>query len=72
MSENTPMQTALLKVLATMNMEMEDKVLISLKLTTDKQIITFLRWLKANVSEEQVRFRQNEIIMKAIEIAKTM
>ncbi|MBQ7674392.1 MAG: hypothetical protein IJT36_07785 [Alphaproteobacteria bacterium] len=53
-----------------MKMEEPSKVLIAIKLQTDEQIVTFLKWLKKEVPESQVEARQNEIVNKAIEIAK--
>lgn len=64
------MQQALMKVLGSMKMEEPSKVLIAIKLQTDEQIVTFLKWLKKEVPESQVEARQNEIVNKAIEIAK--
>ena len=59
-----------MKVLGSMKMEEPSKVLIAIKLQTDEQIVTFLKWLKKEVPESQVEARQNEIVNKAIEIAK--
>ncbi len=64
------MRQALMKVLGSMKMEEPSKVLIAIKLQTDEQIITFLKWLKKEVPESQVEARQDEIVNKAIEIAK--
>ena len=64
------MQQALMKVLGSMKMEEPSKVLIAIKLQTDEQIVTFLKWIKKEVPESQVEARQNEIVNKAIEIAK--
>ncbi len=64
------MQQSLAKVLASMKMEMSSKVLIAMKLQEDKQIYLFLKWLKEEVSENQVESRQDEIVNKAIEISK--
>ena len=47
----TAMQIALTKVLATMDMSNETKVLIGISLITDTQIGEFLQWLKCNVTE---------------------
>ena len=64
------MREALLKVLGAMNMEMPNKVLIAWKLTEDDKIYQFLLWLRDNVPEDQVNGRQNEIVNKALRIAR--
>ena len=64
------MQQSLMKVLASMKMEMPNKVLIAMKLKQDEQIYRFVKWLKEEVPESQVESRQDEIVNKAIEISK--
>ena len=64
------MQHSLMKVLASMKMEMSNKVLIAMNLKQDEQIYRFVKWLKAKVPECQVELRQDEIVNKAIEISK--
>ena len=66
----TTMQLALTKVLATMNMSDDTKVLISLSLITNEQIGEFLIWLKNNVAEDKISSMEDEIAGKAIEISK--
>ena len=64
------MREALLKVLASMDMEMPNKVLIAMALQDNREkIYKFLIWLKQEVPEEQVNKRQYEIANKAIKIA---
>lgn len=53
------MQEYLIKVLSTMNIREENKVLISLELTEDKQIHTFLKWLKENMPEHKILRTRN-------------
>ena len=65
-----PMKQALMKVLASMKMEEENKVLIAITLKTDEQIYRFLKWLKKEVRENEVESRQDEITGQAVEIAK--
>ena len=67
----TTMQIALTKVLASMKMSDETKVLIALSLTTDTQIGTFLQWLKSEMPEEKVQSMEDEIAGKATEISAT-
>ena len=62
------MKENLYKVLGSMNLSEENKVLISLSLNSDSEIGTFLKWLKENVSEEEIKSKENEIVGKAIEI----
>ena len=64
------MKQALMKVLASMKMEEENKVLIAITLKTDEQIYRFLKWLKKEVRENEVESRQDEITGQAVEIAK--
>lgn len=64
------MQEKLMKVLASMKMEMPNKVLIAIKLQNDEQIYRFVKWLKEEVPESQVESRQGEIVNKAIEISQ--
>lgn len=66
------MQIALFKVLASMKMSDETKVLIALSLTTDTQIGAFLQWLKVEVPEKEIQSREDEIAGKATEISKNM
>ena len=66
----TTMQIALTKVLATMDMSDNSKVLIALELVTDTQIGEFLMWLKDNIAEHQISSLEEEIVGKAIEISK--
>ena len=65
------MQIALTKVLASMKMSDETKVLIALSLTTDTQIGTFLQWLKSEMPEEKAQSMEDEIAGKATEISAT-
>ena len=58
----TKMQEYLIKVLSTMNIREENKVLISLELTEDKQIHTFLKWLKENMPEHKIKYCEREIL----------
>ena len=67
----TTMQIALTKVLASMKMSDETKVLIALSLTTDTQIWTFLQWLKSEMPEEKAQSMEDEIAGKATEISAT-
>ena len=60
-----------MQVLAAMDMDMEDKVLIALHLKTDEQIYKFLKWLKENMPEEEVKSRAAEITRIAVKISKT-
>ena len=64
------MREALLKVLASMDMEMPNKVLIAWKLTDDEKIYQFIVWLKDNMPEDQVNRRQKEIVRKAVELCR--
>lgn len=64
------MQEKLMKVLASMKMEMPNKVLIAIKLQNDEQIYRFVKWLKEEVPESRVESRQGEIVNKAIEISQ--
>jgi hypothetical protein len=63
---------ALMKVLASMKMEEENKVLIAIELKTDEQIYHFFKWLKKEVPKSEVESRQDEITGKAVEIAKAI
>ena len=49
------MQEYLMKVLSTMDIKEENKVLISLELTKDKQIYTFLKCVKENMPEHKIK-----------------
>ena len=69
--ELTAMQRALLKVLVCMPLQKEDKILIMLTLTKDEHIYVFLKWLQAEIPEEQIKPRMDEIIAKAVEISRT-
>lgn len=64
------MQEYLIKVLATMNIREENKVLISLELTEDEQIHTFLKWLKENLPEHKIKQREREILHQVSKITK--
>ena len=64
------MQEYLIKVLSTMNIREENKVLISLELTEDKQIYTFLNWLKENMPEHKIKQREREILHQISKITK--
>lgn len=66
------MQIALAKVLASMKMSDETKVLIALSLTKDTQIGTFLQWLKSEIPEEKIQSMEDEIAGKATEISRRM
>lgn len=68
----TSMQIALAKVLASMKMSDETKVLIALSLTKDTQIGTFLQWLKSEIPEEKIQSIEEEIAGKATEISRRM
>ena len=70
LSKERIMQQSLMKVLASMKMEMSNKVLIAMKLKKDEQIYRFVKWLQIEVPENQVESRQDEIVNKAIEISK--
>ena len=70
LSKERIMQQSLMKVLASMKMEMSNKVLIAMKLKKDEQIYRFVKWLQTEVPENQVESRQDEIVNKAIEISK--
>lgn len=69
-SEFTPMQEALIEVLACMPLSEEDKVLIVMLLPKDEQIYELLVWLKKEVTENQIKIKEQEIIAKALEISK--
>ncbi len=64
------MNEILMKVLASMKMDEENKVLIAMKLTKDSQIYDFLKWLQKEVPEEKVSNMQDEIVGKAVELSK--
>ena len=64
------MKECLYRVLGSMNLSEENKVLISLLLNSDNKIGTFLEWLKKNVSEDEIKIKENEIVGKVIEISK--
>ena len=66
----TIMQQSLVKVLSSMTISEESKVLISLSLITDDQIGEFLYWLKANIAEDNMKPMEEEICGKAVEISK--
>ena len=66
------MQIALAKVLASMKMSDETKVLIALSLTKYTQIGTFLQWLKSEIPEEKIQSMEDEIAGKATEISRRM
>ena len=70
LSKERIMQQSLMKVLASMKMEMSNKVLIAMKLKKDEQIYRFVKWLQTEVPENQVESRQDEIVNKAREISK--
>ena len=64
------MKENLYKVLGSMSLSEENKVLISLSLNSDSEIGMFLKWLKNNVSEDEIKIKENEIVGKAVEISK--
>ncbi len=64
------MQEYLIKVLSTMNIRKENKVLISLELTKDKQIYTFLKWLKEDMTEHKIKQCEREILRQVSIITK--
>ncbi|MBQ8196621.1 MAG: hypothetical protein IJZ73_01020 [Clostridia bacterium] len=64
------MQEYLMKVLSTMDIKEENKVLISLELTKDKQIYTFLKWLKENMPEHKIKYCEREILRQVSIITK--
>lgn len=64
------MQKCLYKILGCMDINEENKVLIAMKLKTDKQIYDFLRFLKDEVPEQSVKTREDEIVNKAVDIGK--
>lgn len=64
------MQESLIKVLSTMDIKEENKVLISLELTEDKQIYTFLKWLKENMPKHKIRQSEREILHEVSKITK--
>ena len=64
------MQEYLIKVLSTINIREENKVLISLELIDDKQIYTFLKWLKENMPEHKIKQREREILHQVSKITK--
>ena len=64
------MQEYLMKVLSTMDIKEENKVLISLELTEDKQIYTFLKWLKENMPEHKIKQCEREILRQVSIITK--
>ena len=67
--ERTKMQEALYKVLATMDIEKPNKVLIAMKLKEDKEIYDFLVWLKEEVpTEDLVKENEKQIVRKACDI----
>ena len=67
--KRTKMQEALFKVLAAMDIEMPNKVLITMKLRGDNEIHDFLVWLKAEIpTEDLVKENEKRIIRKACEI----
>ena len=68
--EFTIMQEYLMKVLSTMKMKSENKVLIAFKLTTDKQIYLFLKWLKENMPEEMIPKNEKIILRQVSKISK--
>lgn len=64
------MQEYLMKVLSTMDIKEENKVLISLELIDDKQIYTFLKWLKENIPEHKIKQSEREILHQVSKITK--
>lgn len=62
------MQKCLYKVLGCMDINEDSKVLIAMKLKTDKQIYDFLRFIKDEVPEQSVKPREDEIVNKAVDI----
>ena len=64
------MQECLMKVLSTMDIKDKNKVLISLELTEDKQIYTFLKWLKENLPERKTKWCEREILRQVSIITK--
>ena len=68
--EFTIMQECLMKVLSTMDIKEENKVLISLELTEDKQVYTFLKWLKENLPEHKTKRCKREILRQVSKISK--
>ena len=64
------MQEYLITVLSTMNIREKNKVLISLELTDDKQIHTFLKWLKENMPEHKIKYCEREILRQVSKITK--
>ena len=65
------MQEYLIKVLSTMNIREENKVLISLELTEDKQIYTFLNWLKENMPEHKIKQSEREILRQVSKLQRS-
>ena len=53
-----------------MDINEDSKVLIAMKLKTDKQIYDFLRFIKDEVPEQSVKPREDEIVNKAVDIGK--
>ena len=68
--KKSTMQIALTKVLASMSIADETKVLIALSLVTDSQIGLFFQWLKENITEDRLLPMEEEIAGRAIEISK--
>jgi len=64
------MDTSLIKVLGSMKMDEENKVLIAIKLQKREHILAFLKWLKAEIPENEVSSRQDEITNKALKISE--
>ena len=69
--KKTLMQQSLIKVLASINMSEESKILIALTLTKDDQICEFFYWLKDNVTEYNMLSMEEEICGKAVEFSKS-
>ncbi len=65
------MQEYLMKVLSTMDIKEENKVLISLELTEDKQIYTFLKWLKENMPEHKIKQSEREILRQVSKLQRS-
>ena len=66
----TVMQEYLMKVLSTMKIKDESKVLISFELTEDEQIYKFLKWLKEEIPEDKVVQNERLILRQVSQISK--
>ena len=68
--KKSKMQMLLTKVLSTMKISNETKVIIAISLVSDIQIGSFFEWLKDEVPEDKITEMEYEIAGKAIEINK--